>query len=119
MSPTFRLPFFTLCLLDSNGPWFQARVIRKREDLSLLGTELRSDLCYLKFGVCQFLVKCRRLNLFKIDLRRQSELQEIRNPERWLLKMCLRFSERLPAENLIRQLAKQHFRSCFSRQVSL
>lgn len=44
-------------------------MIRKREDVSVLGSELDSDLCYLKFGAVQFLVGCQRLKLFKIDLR--------------------------------------------------
>lgn len=54
---------------------------KKEEDVALLGAELHSDLCYLKFGVIQFLVGCQRLKLFKIDLRPQSELEEIKNPE--------------------------------------
>lgn len=48
-------------------------MIRKEEDVSQLGTELHSDLHYLKFGVILFLVGCQRLKLFKIDLRPQSE----------------------------------------------
>lgn len=47
---------------------------KEEEDVSLLGSELHSDLCHSKFGVVQFLVGCQRLKLFKIDLRPQSEL---------------------------------------------
>lgn len=52
----------------------QAYVTKKREDIFLLGNELHSYLCYLKFGVVQFLVGCQKLNFFEIDLRPQSEL---------------------------------------------
>lgn len=68
LSPTLGC-LFNIYVLDSNGPWLQAFVIRKREDVSVLGSELHSDLCYLKFGAVQFLVGCQRLKLFKIDLR--------------------------------------------------
>lgn len=49
-------------------------MIKKREDISLLGSQLHSDLCYLKSGVVQFLVGCQKVKFFKIDLRPQSEL---------------------------------------------
>lgn len=71
---------FNICILDSDGR--RVRLMRYRGvSVSLLGSELHSDLCCLKFGVALFLVGCQRLKLFKIDLRPQSELEEIRNPE--------------------------------------
>ena len=58
----------------------------------MLGTEIHSDLYYLEFGAIQFLVGCQKIKLSKIDLRPQSELQGIKNPEWLLLKMCLQSS---------------------------
>lgn len=58
----------------------------------------------------------RWIKVFKIDLRPQSELAEIRNPERLLSKICLQFSKMLPVEDFIRRLGKKHCRSCFFRQ---
>lgn len=91
-------------------------MIRKEEHGSLLGTEIHSDLYYLEVGAIQFSVGCQRLKLSKIDLRPQSELQEITNPEWLLLKMCLQFSKVLPVENRKMPLARKHFRSWFFRQ---
>lgn len=67
----------------------------------MLGTEIHSDLYYLEFGAIQFLVGCQKIKLSKIDLRPQSELQGIKNPEWLLLKMCLQFSKVLLVENRI------------------
>ena len=67
----------------------------------MLGTEIHSDLYYLEFGAIQFLVGCQKIKLSKIDLRPQSELQGIKNPEWLLLKMCLQFYKVLLVENRI------------------
>ena len=67
----------------------------------MLGTEIHSDLYYLEFGAIQFLVGCQKIKLSMIDLRPQSELHGIKNPEWLLLKMCLQFSKVLLVENRI------------------